>query len=572
MKAVELPVDYELRLVATAAATGYFGAVPRPEPGDAAALDYVRSHPNDEFMRRHLLRLIQGWDDQRLRETIAAAEKEDPFLLALLWEASLFRACSRSWVLPLPADTLPSLSAQTPLVYIRSHLLKDRFLHERWAALFRSNILEHRPLPRPADLDLPAPCPAKEARALLEPRLTLKDLFQQSSMGSDQTDTVEMSPGEVHALALTRLRQAGVIVGGEMRHTASLSPIALLRTWRMQTAVRLGRHDCTLSGELAAYGRGLDLEAARAACAMEIVERCSAFGSFDAQGTVGFRQEHRLARGRLSELQKEGLALLDPNELALEAPYRDEPLYWIDAEERTAGGVRPILVPAQCVFLFCNLDEIKLFSALGSTGLGAGVSPEGARLSALTEVVERDCEGTTPFNPALCFEIETRDERLNALLEGYRDSGIHVQFQDLTPPFGMPCCKCFVVGPDGQVAKGTGAHLNARLALISALTETPYPFPGGPPPRPALEGLTRVPVEALPDYSSGTPKQDLRLVEKLLLANGFRVIYAGLTREELGLPVVRAIVPGMEILADFDRFSRIHPRLYANYLKLASKT
>jgi len=33
--------------------------------------------------------------------------------------------------------------------------------------------------------------------------------------------------------------------------------------------------------------------------------------------------------------------------------------------------------------------------------------------------------------------------------------------------------------------------------------------------------------------------------------------------------VVRAIVPGMEILADFDRFSRVHPRLYANYLRLA---
>jgi ribosomal protein S12 methylthiotransferase accessory factor YcaO len=49
------------------------------------------------------------------------------------------------------------------------------------------------------------------------------------------------------------------------------------------------------------------------------------------------------------------------------------------------------------------------------------------------------------------------------------------------------------------------------------------------------------------------------------------VIYADLTRADVGLPVVRAIVPSMEILADFDRFSRVHPRLYANYLKLAGK-
>ena len=567
MKAVEPALDYELRLVATAAATGYFGAVPRPEPGDAIALEYVRVHPNDDFMRRHLLRRIQGWADQRLREAIAAAAKNDPFLLALLWEAALFRSCSRSWVVPLPADALPGLSAHTPLVYIRSHLLEDRPVHERWAALFRSNILEHRPLPTPEELDLAAPCSLRDAQAFLEPHLTLKVLFERSKRDSDRTDPFEMSAEQVHTLALERLRQAGVVLGGEMRHTASLSPIGLLRTWTMKSSVRLGRHDFTLSGELTAYGRGFDLDAARAACAMEIVERCSAFGSFDARGAVGFRREHRLVRGRLSELQKEGLTLLDPNALALEAPYRDEPLYWIDAEERTAAGVRPILVPAQCVFLFCNLDEIKLFSALGSTGLGAGVSPEGARLSALIEVVERDCEGTTPFIPALCFEIETRDERMNALLESYRANGIHVQFQDLTPPFGLPCCKCFVTGPDGQVAKGTGAHLSARRALMSALTETPYPFPAGPPSRPPMEGLTRVPVEALPDYSRGVAAQDLQLVEKLLLANGFRVIYADLTRTDLGLPVVRAIVPGMEILADFDRFSRIHPRLYANYRK-----
>jgi ribosomal protein S12 methylthiotransferase accessory factor len=33
--------------------------------------------------------------------------------------------------------------------------------------------------------------------------------------------------------------------------------------------------------------------------------------------------------------------------------------------------------------------------------------------------------------------------------------------------------------------------------------------------------------------------------------------------------VVRAIVPGMEQLGDFDRFSRVHPRLYGHYLKFA---
>lgn len=59
------------------------------------------------------------------------------------------------------------------------------------------------------------------------------------------------------------------------------------------------------------------------------------------------------------------------------------------------------------------------------------------------------------------------------------------------------------------------------------LTETPYPYPGSLPSQPAMEGLLRVPVEALPNYSTGIAEQHLRTLETLLLSNGFRVIYAG---------------------------------------------
>ena len=40
-----------------------------------------------------------------------------------------------------------------------------------------------------------------------------------------------------------------------------------------------------------------------------------------------------------------------------------------------------------------------------------------------------------------------------------------------------------------------------------------------------------------------------------------------LTRKDIGLPVVRAIVPGMEIIGDFDEFSRVHPELFEKYLE-----
>ena len=562
---------YELRLLTTESATGYFGCIPEADLGYEGFLAYARRHPNDEFMRRHLLRIISGWDELRLKRCIAELDPEDRFLQALLWEASQARPRPKQYQRNFPQKTLKPLAAHTPLVDLKSQLLRDRGRHRKWIALFRENILEHRPLPDPETIGWAAPTPEAGIQKLLEPRLTLKQIVAQPRTPSEKAGAPAPGPEQVHALALERLRQAGVTVGNEMRHTASLSPIALLRRWQMKTAVSNGRHDFALSGELTAYGRGIDFESARAACIMEVVERCSSFAGFDGRGPAGYLTPPQLIHGRLSDLLRDGAAALDPNDLALEAPYRDEPLYWLEAREQTLTGLRSIFIPAQCVFLFCNLDEIKLFSALGSTGLGAGVTPAGARLSALSEVVERDCEGTTPFVRALCFEIETQDERLAALLESYRVNGVHLQFQDLTPPTGLPCCKCFVVSGDGRIAKGTGAHLDARRALLAALTETPFPYPGGPPSQPAMEGLVRVPVEALPDYACGDPDEDLRTMETLLVANGFRLIYADLTRADIGLPVVRAIVPGMEILADFDRHSRVHPRLYANYLKLASK-
>jgi ribosomal protein S12 methylthiotransferase accessory factor YcaO len=564
--------SYELRLLTTESATGYFGCIPGEDLGYEDFLSYARRHPNDEFMRRHLLRIIGGWDEPRLKQCIAGVDPEDRFLRALLWEAAQVRPHPKHYQRNFPLKGLKLLAAHTPLVDLKSHLLRDRGRHRKWIALFRENILEHRPLPDPETIDWAAPVSEAGIKHLLEPRLTLKQIAEQPRPPSEKAAAPAPGPEQVHALALERLRQAGVAVGNEMRHTSSLSPIALLRRWQMKTAVRSGRHNLELSGELTAYGRGIDFAAARAACIMEVVERCSSFAGFDGRGPTGYAAPLNLIHGRLSDLRQDRVVVLDPNDLALEAPYRNEPLYWLEAQERTLTGHRSIFIPAQCVFLFCNLDEIKLFSALGSTGLGAGVTAAGARLSALNEVVERDCEGTTPFDPALCFEIETQDERLAALLDSYRINGVHLQFQDLTPPMGLPCCKCFVVSRDGRIAKGTGAHLDARRALLAALTETPFPYPGGPPSQPAMPGLLRVPVEALPDYACGDPAQDLQTVETLLLANGFRPIYADLTRADIGLPVARAIVPGMEILADFDRHSRVHPRLYANFIKLSSKT
>jgi ribosomal protein S12 methylthiotransferase accessory factor YcaO len=125
---------------------------------------------------------------------------------------------------------------------------------------------------------------------------------------------------------------------------------------------------------------------------------------------------------------------------------------------------------------------------------------------------------------------------------------------------GIPCCKAFVKGIDGSIAKGTSANLDARKAIISAITEVPWPYPSSPESSEGLKDLTIVGYENLPDYSTGNAEGDLKLIEIILAKAGYTPVYVDLTRDDVDLPVVKAIIPGFEWSADFDDYSIISPR------------
>ena len=561
---------YRLSHIRTEGATGFFDCMPVDEVDFDTCLTQARLQPNDEFKRKHLLRLISAWEPEVLKKAIVKTPGDDTFLKALYFEACLLDARFASMRKLFSVKERKRLASASPLIYISSYLLPDQSLHRQWIRHYRSNILDHEPLLPPETIGLAAPVDEKSVSlAMTVPvPVPLERLSAKIGIPSG-TQAQPSDPGELTRLALERLETAGISVGQEMRHEASLSPIALLRTWQLSVTVTNGRHHFRLTGEQTAYGRGLSLEDARVACVMEIVERASSYASISESGITGYCRDYPLVQASLSQLLGKGTKALDPNRLGLEVPYRDQPLYWMQGQAITQTGPEPILVPAQCVFLFSNLDEPKLFSGLGSNGLGAGTDIAQAKCKALLEVIERDCAATIPYTHELCFEIETQDDEIARLLQRYRQLGIQVGFVDITGPLGVPCCKGFVKGPDGNIATGTSAHLNARRALLSALTEIPYPFPGGPPTMPLAEAAVRVPLEALPNYDHGSSQENLALLEQLLIANEYEPVFIDLTRSDIDLPVARAIIPGMEILGDFDRFSRVHPRLYGNYLKSA---
>ena len=569
MSQTQRPRHYRLDLKETSASTGYFAAVPRDLPTLEAGLAYLRRHPNDSFMHAHLMECIGEMDLGSVLALLKSETGSDPAVRALLLEAATVDQRLAEIKGQFKPGETKILADRTPLVFLRSEQLADQAVHRQWARLFHANITRHRPLPPPATTGLVSPVEGVDGSDdPLPPEVHLQAIIDRHLVDMDGSGKPRPALEETIAHARTRLSRLDIFEGPEMRHQSSLSLYGLLRKWRFKHSVKSGGLNYALSSIQTAYGRGLSLEAARASCLMEVAERCSSFAGVGENGIAGTRRPHTLIHGSLSQLAASGYALLDPNRLGLEVPYRDEPLYWMEGERLTTDGSEPLWVPVQCIFLFCNLDERSLFSGLGSTGLASGNTLAEARLSALYELLERDSEAVSPYHPSRCFRIYSKDSQMNALFEDYRARGIHLQFQDISPAFGIPCCTCFVTHLDGTVAKGGGASLNGKRAVLSALTETPYPYPDGPPSAPAPPGLPWLQYEALPDFSTGTPNQDLMIVEKTLLANGFSPIYVEITRKDLEIPVVKALVPGFEMMADFDQYCRINPRLFNNYLKI----
>ncbi len=547
---------YILQWTGTTAGTGFFAPQPEGAPDFATALAWLQRRPMDSFLHRYLLQDLVSRPAGTLVALFRDAASADPVLRALLLEAAYLREDAALEAIRIPAQEEPALAGVTPAIYLRHRRLADREQHRYWIRQLAANIFDHLPLKlEDPSAALAPPFPAAGGFTA-EATVSIDAISPDSSYSKEAVRPLS----ETIAVASERLSRLNILVSGEMRHEASLAPVALLRQWRLERRVRSGALHHRLGGFMTAYGRGLTLDAARVSCLMEIVERYSAFGEFAPEAIEGCSRPVPLIRASMSELRRSGRRPLDPDAFGLEVPWDDAPLHWRPARITGPQAEDEIWIPAQCVHLFCNLDEPDLFSALGSTGLASGSTMAEARLAGLLEILERDAEATTLFDPSACFTIETADDGIQSLLAHYRRIGIQVQFQDLTGDLGIPCYKCFVIAPDGGIVKGTGAHLSGRRALIAALTETMYPYPDGPVSRPCLPNLPVRVLEDLPDYGSGSPAGDLDRLQRVLLANGLAPVYTDLTRADLGLPVVRAAVPGLTLVADFDRFSRLAPR------------
>jgi ribosomal protein S12 methylthiotransferase accessory factor len=559
---------YQLEHQGTQFGTGSFAPVPVENVDFEEALEYLQRHPNDQFMHQYLLNLAGKFGPNLTRQLIERGMDDHPHLLALMYEACILNDRLHALTERFRGADLKQLAPYTPLIYLNWSLNKDREKNACWLKLFSDNILWHKDATPSGELESQIPFDQEAIDQWYSQVVPVTKLLGQGEIQvSTIRTTLKRSPEDVAKTAMERLKAARFKAGREMKNPASLSPFALQIPWYLEVTVSTGKNHWQLAGTQTSYGKGLNMGQARASCWMEVVERVSAFASFDEGGALYYKHGHPFMKGRYEDLKNQSYDVLNPNDMPLEVPYENQPLYWIVGTRVDETGEHPVYVPAQLVFLFCNLDEISLTSGLPSTGLASGNTLEEAKLQGLLEVIERDAEKVMPYTRERCFVLESDCPPVRGILQHCKQAG--VQVLDITSEFGLPCYKAFVQGPNGEMLKGCAAHLDGKKALVSALTELPF-HPTWFPPMAIPEDLRAVRHENLPDYASGHVAQDLRLLERLLLMNGYRPIYVNLTRRDLDIPVVKALIPGLELLSEFDRFSTLSLRQFAHYRQALS--
>jgi ribosomal protein S12 methylthiotransferase accessory factor len=325
-------------------------------------------------------------------------------------------------------------------------------------------------------------------------------------------------------------------------------------------------------------GKGLTLDAAKASGVMEALELHHAE-----------RIELPLKLGSARDLGRaHRLVDLDALPRLSESRFHaDLPILWIEGRDLLTED--PIWLPYETVHTNYTLPlptGSGCFPA-SSNGLASGNHALEAINHGIAEVVERD--STALWNHLdKAGHGRTRIDRRTVddddcaqVLERLERAGFAVAAWDTTTDVGIASFYCLITDLRHESAHsgaGAGAHPSRAVALLRALTEaiqvrTTYiagsrddlrPEEFTPP---AIERkLRRARVlmsqggaprgfRDVPTYEAATCAEDLEWMLERLRAVGIEeVVAVDLTNPDVGIPVARVVIPGLEASDDHDRY------------------
>lgn len=250
-------------------------------------------------------------------------------------------------------------------------------------------------------------------------------------------------------------------------------------------------------------------------------------------------------------------------------------------------------VPTAFCYYGYPLPEEQRFCKADSNGNAAGNTLEEAILQGFLELVERDSIAMWWYNrirrPAV--DLSTFDEPYFVdLQQFYQQQNRELWVLDVTADLGIPAFAGFsrrTVGTSERISIGFGAHLDPTIALLRALTEvSQVGLELDKIPDDRLDGESKdwmlnvtvenhpwlapdpsVPMKTASDYPkrwSDDIYTDVMNCVKTAQTAGLEVMVLDQTRPDIGLNVVKVIVPGMRTF--WTRFGR--GRLYDIPVKL----
>ena len=166
---------------------------------------------------------------------------------------------------------------------------------------------------------------------------------------------------------------------------------------------------------------------------------------------------------------------------------------------------------------------------------------------------------------------EINFEPVKSLVEKFRQAGISLMVKDITSDIGIPTFNAssveWISHDYGYLAEGHGTHPDARIALLRAITEVSQTRAANiqgarddlrkinyndenTDDRRAwqfLRSTKKIKFSEVPTFFNEDILDDINLILYRLKNVGLnQVIIVDLTNQNIGIPVVRAIVPGLE--------------------------
>lgn len=368
----------------------------------------------------------------------------------------------------------------------------------------------------------------------------------------DPTETIEKVEGKLSVAGVTRI--------AEITH---LDRIGI----PVYSAIRPGAAE----GAVSIYaGKGATKPQAKASAMMEAFERYSA----EKQEC----DDEKIIRGTYQELEN----AIEPSSLILPRRLQSSPhhtkLEWVEALHIKSD--EKVLIPANAAYHpYISKTTSSIFKS-NTNGLASGNIIEEAVFHGMTEVIERDAWSI--------FESQKDKVEIDAsnsenpiivdLLKKFKEAGIGIKLIDLTADVKVPTVAASadddVLKDPALLTMGVGTHLDPEIAVIRALTEVAqsratqihgtredtsravFMRKAGYERMKKINGHwfedsdKIINLEDVKNRCSTSFKEDIETTMKQLAKCKIKdAFFVDLTRKELNIPVVRVVIPGMEVFS-----------------------